>query len=259
MIRTRSMFRGRRSGEGQIPSGAHFPQATRQRRAASARPAGITLPFELCRSRFDDDAVPEPKEETPLDRLWKEYALSFRDLDDLTLARWSSQTLSQLHGRAWRLSHPLVGALRLATQLAHDRQIWLKRLVNIPAGYLAAPCCRAPLLPLFTRDIADSGLLCQHCGDTAVPFDELPEALQPRVRDWAKAYHPVHDVAHWDEARRKRSKDYDGDYEDAAQKVERLLADAAQDLVPPLLEHYPAIIWEDQDECLEVRPEDIRL
>jgi hypothetical protein len=23
------------------------------------------------------------------------------------------------------------------------------------------------------------------------------------------------------------------------------------------LEHYPAIIWEDHDECLEVRPDDI--
>jgi hypothetical protein len=29
-------------------------------------------------------------------------------------------------------------------------------------------------------------------------------------------------------------------------------------LVPQLMEHYPAVIWEDQDECLDVRPEDIR-
>ena len=28
---------------------------------------------------------------------------------------------------------------------------------------------------------------------------------------------------------------------------------------PKLLEHYPAIVWEDQDECLEVRPEDVEL
>jgi len=26
-----------------------------------------------------------------------------------------------------------------------------------------------------------------------------------------------------------------------------------------LLNHYPAAIWEDQDECLEVRPEDVTL
>jgi hypothetical protein len=29
--------------------------------------------------------------------------------------------------------------------------------------------------------------------------------------------------------------------------------------MPPLLEFYPAVIWEDQDECLEVRPEDVVL
>jgi hypothetical protein len=27
--------------------------------------------------------------------------------------------------------------------------------------------------------------------------------------------------------------------------------------MPKLLDFYPAVIWEDQDECLEVRPEDI--
>ena len=29
--------------------------------------------------------------------------------------------------------------------------------------------------------------------------------------------------------------------------------------MPPLLESYAAVIWEDQDECLEVRPEDVVL
>lgn len=201
----------------------------------------------------------EPKEETPIDRLWKEYARTFRDFDDLTLARWCSQTLGQIQGRAWRLSHPLVGSFRLAAQLAHDRQIWLKRLVNMPAGYLAAQCCRAPMLPLFTRDVVENGLLCQHCGETCVPFADLPTNLQPVMRRWSTAYQPIHDVAHWDDARRKKSRDYDGDFEDAAQKAERLLADAAHDLVPPLLDLFPALIWEDQDECLEVRPEDVRL
>ncbi|HMP84595.1 MAG TPA: hypothetical protein PKA41_18015, partial [Verrucomicrobiota bacterium] len=59
--------------------------------------------------------------EAPLDRLWKEYGRGFRDFDDLTLARWLAQTLGQLEGRAWRLSHPLVGAYRLGAQLGHER------------------------------------------------------------------------------------------------------------------------------------------
>lgn len=203
--------------------------------------------------------MPEPKEDSPLDRLWKEYARSFREFDDLTLARWCAQTLGQLNGRAWRISHPLVGAYRLAAQLAHDRQVWLKRLVNIPAGYQEASCCRAPVLPLFTRDIGESGLICQHCGESCIPFDDLPEDLQTKFRRWAEAYQPVHAVAHWDEKRRKKVKDYDAVYEKAAQDAEKLLADAAHDLVPLLLEHHPAAVWEDQDECLEVRPEDIVL
>ena len=33
--------------------------------------------------------------------------------------------------------------------------------------------------------------------------------------------------------------------------------EAGRTLAKQLLEHYPAVIWEDQDECLEVRPEDI--
>ena len=204
-------------------------------------------------------SMSEPKEDSPLDRLWKEYGIAFREVDDLTLARWCAQTLGQLHGRAWRLSHPLVGAYRLAAQLAHERQVWLKRLVNIPAGYVAASCCRAPLLPLFTRDIAESGLICQHCGETSVPFDDLSPEVRARVTRWCELYRPVHDVAHWEDKRRKKVRDYDAAFEEAAQQVERLLADAAHECVPMLLEHFPAVIWEDQDECLEVRPEDIVL
>src|SRR5215207_8198387 len=101
--------------------------------------------------------------ESPLDLLWKEYAAAFRDFDDLTLARWLAQTLGQISGRAWRLSHPLLGAYRLAAQLGDERQVWLKRLATAPAAYREAPCCRAPLLPLFTRDVLENGLICQHC------------------------------------------------------------------------------------------------
>ncbi|HAB16956.1 MAG TPA: hypothetical protein PLX89_07100 [Verrucomicrobiota bacterium] len=203
--------------------------------------------------------VPEAKEETAVDKLWKEYSKSLSDFDDLTLARWCSQTLGQLRGRTWRLSHPLVGAYRLAAQLAHDRQIWLQRLVNLPPGYLEASCCRAPLLPLLTRDVGPSGLICMHCNDTAVATEQIPGDLPDALRKWSEMYAPVHDVAHWDEERRRQSTDFDAEFEAAAQRVEEFLADAATDLVPRLLEHYPAVVWEDQDECLEVRPEDVLL
>lgn len=192
-----------------------------------------------------------------MDRLWKEYGQPFRHFDDLSLARWLAQTLGQLHGRAWRMSHPLVGAYRLGAQLANERQIWLQRLVNIPVGYQPATCCRAPLLPLFTRDVTENGLICQHCGETCFEFSEIPESLRGAILIWSKGYRTVHDVAHWDEFRQSTTADYDQTFEDAAQKAERFLAEAAQDLIPRILELFPAIVWEDQDECLEVRPEDI--
>ena len=79
--------------------------------------------------------------ETPADRIWREYGQAFRAFDDITLARWCSQTLGQLHGKAWRMSHPLVASLRLAAQVAHERSLWQQRLVNAPMGYPLAECC----------------------------------------------------------------------------------------------------------------------
>ncbi|MFO1514828.1 MAG: hypothetical protein U1F83_18285 [Verrucomicrobiota bacterium] len=199
---------------------------------------------------FDSDA--------PLDQLWKEYALVFRDFDDLTLGRWLAQTLGQLEGKSWRLSHPLVGAYRLGAQLGHERQIWHKRLATPPAAYAESPCCRAPLLPLLTRDVRESGLICQHCSESLVPFDEISTEVSSLLKEWAAEYEPVHAVAHWDDRQRKSAGNYDRAYENAAQKAERLLARAGHELAPKLLDHYPAVVWEDQDECLEVRPEDVR-
>ena len=112
--------------------------------------------------------------DSPLDSLWQEYGRTFRDWDDLTLARWLAQTLGQLEGRAWRLSHPLVGAYRLAAQVAHEKQIWFKRLATPPAAYAESPCCRAPFLPLLTRDVRTEGLVCQHCNEILLPFEEIP-------------------------------------------------------------------------------------
>src|SRR5678809_358248 len=151
--------------------------------------------------------------DAPLDQLWKEYSLIFRDFDDLTLARWMCQTLGQLEGKAWRLSHPLLGAYRLAAQLAHERQIWFKRLATPPAAYSESACCRAPMLPLLTRDVHEAGLICQHCSDTLVPFEDIPAAVKPELEDWASEYAPVHAVAHWDDRQRKGMGDYDRAYE----------------------------------------------
>jgi hypothetical protein len=200
-----------------------------------------------------------PNPESPLDLLWKEYGLVFHEFDDLTLARWLAQTLGQLAGKTWRLSHPLLGAYRLGAQIGHERQIWFKRLATPPAAYSESPCCRAPMLPLLTRDVQDAGLICQHCNDTLVPWDEIPAAIRAELETWATQYAPVHAVAHWDDRQRKRSGDYDHAYENAARQAEGLLARAGGRLAPRLLEIYPAVVWEDQDECLEVRPEDVLL
>jgi hypothetical protein len=197
--------------------------------------------------------------ESPLDLLWKEYGLVFRDFDDLTLARWLAQTLGQIEGKVWRLSHPLLGAYRLAAQLGHERQIWFKRLATPPAAYPDSPCCRAPLLPLLTRDVRDAGLICQHCNDTLVPFDDIPAALKADLETWASQYATVHAVAHWDDRQRKSAGNYDHACDNAAREAEALLSRAGGQLAPRLLEFYPAIVWEDQDECLEVRPEDVAI
>lgn len=197
--------------------------------------------------------------ENPLDDLWREYSGVFRKFDDLTLARWLAQTLGQLEGQGWRLSHPLVAACRLAGQVAHDRQIWNQRLVSTPSAYPESPCCRAPMVPLLSRDVLENGLVCLHCNATAVPFEDIPSDLHPLIRSWAEEYGPVHAVAHWDEKQQKRSGDYERAYEDAAAKAETLLAFAGHQIVPKLIEVYATVVWEDHDECLEVRPEDVKL
>jgi hypothetical protein len=196
------------------------------------------------------------EQEAPIDRLWRSYSSVFKEFDDMTLARWMAQTLSQLEGRVWRFSHPLLGAYRLAAQVAHERQIWLKRLAAPPAAYPSAPCCRAPLLPLITRDLAESGLVCVHCNGTAMPLDELGDGVD-ELKKWADSYAPLHAVAHWDDRQRKRAPNYDRALDDAAVAAEQLLARLGNDLAPRLLASCPAVVWEDQDECLDVRSEDI--
>ena len=197
--------------------------------------------------------------ESPLDSLWQEYGRVFQDWDDLTLARWLAQTLGQFEGRAWRHSHPLVGAYRLASNIARNRQVWFKRLATPPASYAESPCCRAPFLPLLTRDVRTEGLICQHCNEVLVAVDDIPAELRTGLIAWATEYEPIHAVAHWDDRQRKSAGNYDQAYEEAAEEAERLLSHAGKMLAPKFLDYYPAAVWEDQDECLTIQPEDIEL
>ncbi len=193
-----------------------------------------------------------------LERLWQEHAAVFRGFDDLTLARWMSQTLGQLHGDLWRMSHPLVGACRLAAMVAHERQIWHQRLVTAPPDYPSTECCRAPLLPMVTRDVLEAGLVCLHCNETAVAFEDIADKnVAESLARWAEGYSTIHSVAHWDDDRREAHENFDEVFEQAALDSEQQLSHLGLVLAPPLVEHFPTVIWEDQDECLQVRSEDI--
>jgi hypothetical protein len=192
-----------------------------------------------------------------LEKLWAEYRIPFDEFDDTTLARWLCQTLGQLEGKLWRMSHPLVSAYRAASESAYDRQIWQKRLANPPSAFTQAECCRAPMLLLFTREVLNSGLLCQHCGGTAIEFQDLPALLKEPLESWAEDYGIVHAVAHYDESQMRSSVNYEAAFEKAATEAEGLLRRLAREVLPPILDYYPAVLWEDQDECLEVEPKDI--
>ncbi|MEE2948131.1 MAG: hypothetical protein VX392_07415 [Verrucomicrobiota bacterium] len=197
------------------------------------------------------------EENSKHDQLWVGYSQVFVEMDDLSLARWMAQTLGQLSGHAWRLSHPLLQTYELAAHTAHDRQIWLKGMTIIPAEYTATECCRAPLLPVLSRDVFDVGLVCKHCGETCAQLDDLPDEMMQIFKAWSTSYDKAHSVAHWEDDGKKLPTNYDKLFELSAKSAEKLLAQAGSQLAPALLEIYPAVAWEDQDECLEVRPEDV--
>jgi hypothetical protein len=107
--------------------------------------------------------------------------------------------------------------------------------------------------------VREAGLICQHCNETLVPFEEMAGDVRAGLDAWAKQYEPVHAVAHWDDRQRRRVSNYDAAFENAAKEAEQFLVRAGRELAPQLLDPYPAIVWEDQDECLEVRAEDVAL
>ena len=90
-----------------------------------------------------------------------------------------------------------------------------------------------------------------------MPFADLSGEMQSLLGPWADEYAPVHAVAHWDEKQQKASRNYTDMVENSAQKAEDLLAQIGTDIAPRLLDNFPVVVWEDQDECLEVRPEDV--
>lgn len=111
---------------------------------------------------------------------------------------------------------------------------------------------------MVTRDVVESGLICLHCNDTAVAFGQIADQeAAEALAGWAEKYSATHSVAHWDERRRGLHDNYGQALEQAAIESEHLLLHLGLVLAPPLVEYYPAVVWEDQDECLQVRPEDI--
>jgi len=196
-------------------------------------------------------------EQAQLDLLWQEYGSFLKSWDDLSLARWMAQTLGQLGGKVWRLSHPLIGIYRLAAVESHHRGLRLARLAQIPHDYPPAPCCGNPLLPLVTRDVGEEGMVCSHCNGKAFTLDQLPKDLEEGLINWSERYAEVHGVAHWSESQKQACKDYEKAYNEAAQKAEHMLLELGKKILPKGLDHYPAVIWEDHDECLDIRADDL--
>ena len=226
-----------------------------------SKPVWMRLSFDFTKLDMTPSASEDfwrmSSSEQPADRLWNQYGSLFRRFDDLTLGRWLVQTLAHLNGGNWRYSHPLVGCYKLAAQTGHQRQIWLKRLVELPFSFTIAECCRAPLLPLVTRDVVESGLICIHCNETAVAFGDLPAGLGAPISRWANDYAAIHRIAHLEGAEKTAVGSFDDALDDAADQAIISLKHASLELFPLLLDHYPAVVWEDHDECLDVRPEDL--
>ena len=82
------------------------------------------------------------------------------------------------------------------------------------------------MLPLLTRDVRETGLVCLHCSETLVPFEEIPAGIRNDLESWAAQYAPVHAVAHWEDPQRRTAGDYDRACESASEEAEVLLRHA---------------------------------
>lgn len=189
--------------------------------------------------------------------LWQEHMRGLRSWDDLSLVRWLSQSLGQFYERSWRVSHSFVVAYRLGVTVAHQRDVWNRRIFSFHQNYQTAPCCNAPTIPLVSFEMMSHGIACSCCGGELISLKELPLSLRKAFMDWGRRYDSIHQVAHWDDERKKESKNYDKDFDEAGDRAIPLLTELGYKLVPKLLELYPAIFWEDGDHCLDLRPEEI--
>jgi hypothetical protein len=131
--------------------------------------------------------------------------------------------------------------------------------VSLPYDYHRASCCNAPFLPLVTRDIIEHGFLCEHCGGTGAELEDLPPRVARHLTQWAEQYSDLHEVAHWEEAHRLAIGNYEEVFEQTAMQAEAMLEALPVAILPPLLDTFPALVWEDHDECLDIRPEELEI
>ena len=90
-----------------------------------------------------------------------------------------------------------------------------------------------------------------HCGQQMVALDKIKnQQLVEKLSQGAESSAPIHAVAYWGEWRRKSQDQYEHVFDEATQKSEAQLS---------YFDDFPLVIWDDQDECLQVRPEDIQL
>jgi hypothetical protein len=189
--------------------------------------------------------------------LWQEHARTLRSWDDLSLARWLNQTLGQLYEHCWRASHPLVVAYRLGATVANQRDLWNRRTFSLNTNYPSASCCGAPTIPFISFEVCSHGLYCSCCGDILLTVEDLSPSLAVSFRKWGSSYERLHQVAHWTDEERRRCGDYDKALDQAADQASPLLARLGYQLSPKALSIYPAIFWEDADNCLDIIPEDV--
>ena len=117
--------------------------------------------------------------DSPLDSLWKEYGRAFQDWDDLTLgAGWRKRSASSKAGRGGfrTRSSARTGSRRNSRTTGRSGSSGWPRRRRLMRNRRAAA---RPFLPLLTRDVRESGLICQHCNETLVPFDEISADFAP--------------------------------------------------------------------------------
>ncbi|MDD2708983.1 MAG: hypothetical protein PHV34_13435 [Verrucomicrobiae bacterium] len=196
-------------------------------------------------------------EEEDGSELWQEHAKALRTWDDLSLMQWTNQVLCQLHERSWRASHPFVMSYRLALTVIQQRDLWSRRLVSMSSHYQPAECCGAPSIPLVSHDICKYGLYCSNCGTELAELAGFPPGIVKTFNAWGAAYETYHQVAHWPDDKRRKKDDYEAAMETAREKALPLLSQLGFSLAPRFLEFYPAVFWEDGDDCLDIIPEDL--